>query len=192
MASIASCACSCTRRRRSSSDTGSSSAGGTSAGVASSATRVSAIAERSSSAGSAAADASTAAVRRRRRRIASSSTATPSAPPSHARALRTRRCYPVVRFLPRLAASVPGVACRRGRLRPKEGDERERERVRDLAHAGPRAPGGAPDRDRRPHPRAHGEGRRHVGRPRRLGPAAARLRDRPQGGGRLPPAPSHV
>ena len=101
-----------------------------------------------------------------------------------------------VATIPRLPASPRPVRSRRrhprrGRFRPREGD-RGRERVRDPAAARPGPGGRPPGRDRHAHARAGRIRRRHLGPARRVGPTQARLRDRAQGGGELPPAPLHL
>ena len=74
------------------------------------------------------------------------------------------------------ACAVPAHACRRGRLRPRgsptEGD-RERERLRDSAHAGPRPARGAAGGDRQAHTRPRRKERRQRGTARMPGAAAS-------------------
>ena len=80
---------------------------------------------------------------------------------------------------------------RRPPVRPPKTEGRshpERDRLRDIADARPRGARGAPGRDPRAHPRADRARRRKLGFARAVGPAQARLRDRPQGRGRVPPA----
>ena len=111
------------------------------------------------------------------------------ATPSQVRRRRIRgRCYSSVtsRLAPR--RSFPTAPAREADSdRGKEN--RERERVRNPTHARSGTGRGAPDRDRVAHARAGREERRNVALARRVGPAAARLRDRPQVGRRVPPAP---
>src|SRR5918912_3094143 len=93
---------------------------------------------------------------------------------------------------PPLPASLrAGRSRRRLPARPTETEGRRFgnvERLRDPAHAGSGASRGAPERDRRENARARGTRRRHVALARRVGPAQARVRDRAQGGGVVPPA----
>ena len=100
--------------------------------------------------------------------------ATPRGNPNPARKRRIRgRCYSSADFSPRSRADpFPVGAGTRGRLRPREGATRERERLRDSADARSGDSGGAPRRDHRPHARADREGRRHLALPRRRGAGA--------------------
>ena len=92
----------------------------------------------------------------------------------------------------RRAARPEAAPRRRGRFRPREeGRSSGCERIRDSAHAGPRARRGALGGDHRAHPNERRGRRRHVGRSRAVGPPQARLRDRPQAGRRVPPPALH-
>src|SRR5919109_1915291 len=101
------------------------------------------------------------------------------------------RCYYGRRFLPCPPAFPNAPVARQGRLRPKEGGIRDRDALRDSAYARSGAPGGAPVGDRAAHPRAGRARRGDRRRARRLGPPQAGVRDRPQGGRRLPSADVH-
>ena len=101
-------------------------------------------------------------------------TSQPRKPPIHGRMLLCR-------------GLLLRTATKAGPSRPKE--EAVASRLRDPAHARSRAARGAPGRDHRARSRADRERRRHLGRPRPLGPAQARVRDRQEDGRDLPPAP---
>src|SRR5256886_15639015 len=70
----------------------------------------------------------------------------------------------------------------------RKGGDRERNRLRNPAHARSRAAGGPAERDRQALARADQEERRQMGRPPAMGAAPSRLRDRPQARGHLSPA----
>ena len=203
MSSSAARPCSCTSARRSStvSSGGSGASGGSSA-------RDSASLRRSSSAGIVAGRRRCGLVElrdsARRLRSRRTSAAMPMETSSQVRRLRIgadgtarrertpRCCYHPAASCLASARPFPVVSEAARPTRPKEGDTGTCDRVRDSAAARPGPGGGSPGRGRHAHPRAGREGRRLMGRARRLGSAQARLRDRPQGRGRLPPAAVHL
>ena len=105
---------------------------------------------------------------------------------------KTAHWRPMLLFRGLLASSRADRSRPRLHARPPQTEGRSNEgleRLRDSADARSGRSRGAPRRDHRAHPRRDREGRRQLAIPRRVGPAPARLRDRPQDRRRLPPAP---
>ncbi len=159
-------------------------------GSGSSRPRASSSLRRSSSAGSTSCSAPTAGTSRRRRKypMSAASPVMQKQPPEHAPMLQ---CPAELLATP--CADPPGTGAEgQGRLRPREGETGALNDYEILLMLDPELPEDRRRRDRHAHARARREGRRHLGGPPAVGPPAARVRDRPQAGGRLPPADVHV